>query len=53
MGDDSPLYFGHLFLPGVTKSANSGEERYCLKTWREELDDTDRVDNDLQRRGYV
>jgi len=42
---NDPLYFGHLYLPGGTKSAKSGEERYRLKTWREELDDDDRFDN--------
>lgn len=42
---NDPLYFGHLFLPGGTMSAKSGEERYRLKTWREELDDEHRFDN--------
>mmetsp|Transcript_4414 Transcript_4414/g.9197 ORF Transcript_4414/g.9197 Transcript_4414/m.9197 type:complete len:534 (-) Transcript_4414:23-1624(-) len=42
---NDPLYFGHLYLPGGTKAAKSGEERYRLKTWREELDDDDRFDN--------
>lgn len=41
------LYFGHLYLPGGTASAKSGDERYRLKTWREELDDDDRFDNYL------
>ena len=43
--NDTPLYFGHLYLPGGTKSARSGEERYKLKTWREELADENRFDN--------
>ena len=42
---NDPLYFGHLYLPGGTSSAKSGEERYRLKTWREELDDESRFDN--------
>ena len=42
---NDPLYFGHLYLPGGTASAKSGEERYRLKTWREELDDDHRFDN--------
>ena len=42
---DGPLYFGHLYLPGGTSSAKSGEERYRLKTWREELADADRFDD--------
>ncbi len=42
---NDPLYFGHLYLPGGTTSAKSGEERYRLKTWREELDDESRFDN--------
>lgn len=42
---NDPLYFGHLYLPGGTKAAKSGEERYRLKTWREELDDDDRFDD--------
>ncbi|KAL7524830.1 hypothetical protein ACHAXR_000734, partial [Thalassiosira sp. AJA248-18] len=40
-----PLYFGHLYLPGGTTSAKSGEERYTLKTWRDELADEHRFDN--------
>ncbi|KAL3826562.1 hypothetical protein ACHAXA_003626 [Cyclostephanos tholiformis] len=43
--DDGPLYFGHLYLPGGSSSARSGERRYRLKTWREELDDADRFDD--------
>ena len=42
---NDPLYFGHLYLPGGTTSSKSGEERYRLKTWREELDDDFRFDN--------
>lgn len=42
---NDPLYFGHLYLPGGTKAAKSGEERYRLKTWREELDDDGRFDD--------
>jgi hypothetical protein len=42
---NDPLYFGHLYLPGGTASAKSGEERYRLKTWREELEDEHRFDN--------
>ncbi|KAL3760035.1 hypothetical protein ACHAWU_006583 [Discostella pseudostelligera] len=37
-----PLYFGHLYLPGGSTSAKSGEERYRLKTWREEWNDETR-----------
>ena len=47
-GDDDdglPLYFGHLYLPGGTSSALSGEERYRLKTWREELVDVNRFED--------
>ena len=40
-----PLYFGHLYLPGGTSSALSGEERYRLKTWREELMDIHRFED--------
>mmetsp|Transcript_10546 Transcript_10546/g.23369 ORF Transcript_10546/g.23369 Transcript_10546/m.23369 type:complete len:517 (-) Transcript_10546:60-1610(-) len=43
--NDGPLYFGHLYLPGGTTSAKSGEERYQLKTWRDELKDENRFDN--------
>lgn len=43
--NDEPLYFGHLYLPGGTSSAKSNEERYRLKTWREELDDDRRFDD--------
>lgn len=43
--NDEPLYFGHIYLPGGTASAKSGEERYRLKTWREELVDENRFDN--------
>ena len=43
--DSTPLYFGHLYLPGGTKAAKSGEERYRLKTWREELEDEHRFDD--------
>jgi len=44
--DCGGLYFGHLYLPGGTSSAKSGvEERYRLKTWREELSDADRFDD--------
>jgi hypothetical protein len=43
--DDGPLYFGHLYLPGGSSSARSGERRYRLKTWREELDDEHRFDD--------
>jgi Lon protease-like protein len=44
-GDRGPMYFGHLYLPGGTSSAKSGEERYRLKTWREELADAGRFDD--------
>lgn len=43
--NDKPLYYGHLYLPGGTASSNSGEERYQLKTWRDELKDENRFDN--------
>ena len=42
---DVPLYFGHLYLPGGSTSAKSGEERYRLKTWQEELLDDTRFSN--------
>ena len=42
---DESLYFGHLYLPGGTRAAKSGEERYQLKTWREELDDENRFED--------
>ena len=42
---DERLYFGHLYLPGGTRAAKSGEERYQLKTWREELDDENRFED--------
>jgi len=42
---DEPMYFGHLYLPGGTRAAKSGEERYQLKTWREELDDENRFED--------
>ena len=41
---NEPLYFGHLFLPGGTASSKTGEDRYQLKTWREELLDEKRFD---------
>ncbi|KAL3762809.1 hypothetical protein ACHAW5_011267 [Stephanodiscus triporus] len=43
--DDGPPYFGHLYLPGGTSSARSGDGRYRLRTWREELADSDRFDD--------
>lgn len=43
--DCDGLYFGHLYLPGGTSSASGVEERYRLKTWREELSDADRFDD--------
>mmetsp|Transcript_32805 Transcript_32805/g.69212 ORF Transcript_32805/g.69212 Transcript_32805/m.69212 type:complete len:525 (+) Transcript_32805:85-1659(+) len=43
--ENHPLYFGHLYLPGGTSAAKSGEERYRLKTWHEELADESRFDD--------
>ncbi|KAL7551619.1 hypothetical protein ACHAWF_016579 [Thalassiosira exigua] len=43
--DDGPRYFGHLYLPGGTKASASGQERYRLKTWREELADEARFED--------
>ncbi len=43
--DCDGLYFGHLYLLGGTSSASGVEERYRLKTWREELSDADRFDD--------
>ena len=40
-----PVYFGHLYLPGGTKADKSGEPKYQLKTWHEELADENRFDN--------
>ena len=40
-----PLYFGHLYLPGGSTSSKLGDERYRLKTWREELLDETRFTN--------
>ena len=40
-----PYYFGHLYLPEGTTSARTGEERYRLRTWREELADERRFDD--------
>eukprot|EP00804_Cyclotella_cryptica_P015711 CCRYP_019512-RA/>CCRYP_019512-RA protein AED:0.26 eAED:0.26 QI:0/0/0/1/0/0/2/0/562 len=34
---EGPLYFGHLYLPGGSASSRSGQEKYQLKTWKEEL----------------
>ena len=42
-GDDKvPRYFGHLYLPGGTKSSRSGEKRFALKSWKEEVADKER-----------
>ena len=43
--NEEPHYFGHLYLPKGTTSAKSGEKRYQLKTWREELQDESRFSN--------
>lgn len=40
----SPLYFGHIYLPGGTAATKTGEDRYQLKSWREELEDETRFD---------
>ncbi|EJK77626.1 hypothetical protein THAOC_00530 [Thalassiosira oceanica] len=40
-----PRYFGHLHCPGGTKSIRSGEERYTLKSYDQELEDESRFDN--------
>ena len=40
-----PRYFGHLHCPGGTKSIRSGEERYMLKSYEQELEDESRFDN--------
>lgn len=38
------MCFGHLYLPGGTKSSRGGERRFQLKSWREEVDDDRRFD---------
>ncbi|KAL7489035.1 hypothetical protein ACHAW6_014615 [Cyclotella cf. meneghiniana] len=48
-GDDEglgegPLYFGHLYLPGGSASGRSGQGKYQLKTWQQELYDEARFD---------
>jgi hypothetical protein len=42
-----PWYFGHLHLPGGTKSLQTGERAYDLKSWREEAEDK-QIDRDGQ-----
>lgn len=37
-----PWYVGHLHLPGGFKMARTDEERYELKTWKDEVDDEKR-----------
>lgn len=37
-------YFGHLYLPGGTESARSGEKRFQLKDWKQEIGDENRFD---------
>ncbi|KAL3776529.1 hypothetical protein HJC23_009726 [Cyclotella cryptica] len=44
---EGPLYFGHLYLPGGSASSRSGQEKYQLKTWKEELSDETRFDLSL------
>lgn len=39
-----PMYFGHLHLPGGTKSSRTGERRFALKSWRDEVADKERFD---------
>mmetsp|Transcript_2015 Transcript_2015/g.5807 ORF Transcript_2015/g.5807 Transcript_2015/m.5807 type:complete len:522 (+) Transcript_2015:96-1661(+) len=39
LSQPKPWYVGHLHLPGGFKMARTEEERYDLKTWRDELDD--------------
>jgi Lon protease-like protein len=37
-----PWYFGHLFLPGGSKSLQSGKYEYELKNWRDDAANVDR-----------
>ena len=37
-------YFGHLHLPGGTKASRTGQTRFELKTWQEEIQDDSRFD---------
>jgi len=39
LSQPKPWYVGHLHLPGGFKMARTEEERYDLKTWRDEIDD--------------
>lgn len=39
-----PWYVGHLHLPGGFKMTRTDEERFNLKTWRDELDDVNRFE---------
>ncbi len=48
-----PLYFGHLYLPNGSTSSKSGDERYRLKTWREELLDETRFANYMKESTHV
>jgi Lon protease-like protein len=36
-----PWYVGHLHQPGGFKSTRTGEKRFQLKTWRDEINDTE------------
>ena len=40
----TPMYFGHLHLPGGTKSSRTGERRFALKSWRDEVADKEGFD---------
>ena len=44
-GDQTPKYFGHLYLPGGTKASRTGEHRFALKSWRDEVTDKERFDS--------
>eukprot|EP00977_Amphora_coffeiformis_P000188 scaffold54_cov158-Amphora_coffeaeformis.AAC.2 len=43
--DQTPKYFGHLYLPGGTKASRTGERRFALKSWREEVTDKERFES--------
>lgn len=51
--DDEPKYFGHLYSPGGTKSSRTGERRFALKSWRDEVADPERWNDSGQQRSAV
>lgn len=46
LSQPEPRYFGHLHLPGGSKSTRSGMDRYTLRTWKEELRDEMRFEKE-------